>query len=185
MIWGRVEGLPGTSDDYAIPFPREVHPAFRSMKDSVMVVSDREKEVSSRAGHALMESHPYAAQRYRMAAGNMLDLIRALQEGDRDAFIRITEVEALNLHALMMSSDPSYLLIEPNTLNIVNSVRRFRKENNVPVCFTLDAGPNVHIIYPAENDKEVKKLIVNELALYCKNGRWIDDEMGMGPEKLE
>jgi len=185
VIWGHVPGIAESSDDYAVPLPFQVHPAFLEMKDSILVVSSREKTVSSRAGHELMDAHPYASQRYKLAVENTRELTNALKSGDLECFIRITESEALNLHALMMSSQPSYLLIEPNTLNIVNAIRRFRKETSVPVCFTLDAGPNVHLIYPWENEKAVRKWIGDELLDFCEEGRWIDDEMGNGPERLD
>ena len=184
VIWGFNPRIPGTSDEYAIPFPFEVHNAFRNMKDAILVVSGKEKEVSSRAGHALMEGHPYAPARYESAVNNILDLSDALKKGDMEDFIRITESEALNLHALMMSSRESYLLLEPNTVNIVKSVRQFRKDSSVPLCFTLDAGPNVHLLYPAGYESIVRSWIEEELVKYCENGKWIDDRIGEGAERL-
>jgi diphosphomevalonate decarboxylase len=184
VIWGDVPELAGTSDKYAIPVPFEINPAFREMKDAILVVNSREKLVSSRAGHSLMENHPYARTRYEMAMNNMMDLIDSLKSGDFDKFIRVTESEALNLHAMMLTSSPSYILIEPNTLNIVNAIRQFRKETSTPVCFTLDAGPNVHMLYPAAHEMVIKKWINDKMLKFCENGRWIDDEIGTGPEKL-
>lgn len=182
-IWGRVPQLKGTSDEYAIPLPFEVNPLFREMKDAILVVSSKEKIVSSRAGHSLMESHPYAEARYKMAMTNLLDLSEAMKTGDFERFVRIVEAEALNLHALMMTSPQSYLLVEPGTLHIVNAIRQFRQETSIPVCFTLDAGPNVHMLYPAANEAAIRNWISDELVKYCENGRWIDDEIGKGPEK--
>lgn len=184
VIWGHVPELDGTSDDYAIQVPFEVSKEFNDMRDAILVISSEEKSVSSRAGHSLMENHPYATQRYDMANSNTRDLADALKKGDLDRFVRITEHEALNLHALMMSSNPSFLLIEPNTLNIVKAIRRFRKETSVPVCFTLDAGPNVHMLYPGANESVVKNWINADLLQFCENGKWIDDRIGIGPEKI-
>jgi diphosphomevalonate decarboxylase len=185
VIWGFVPKFAGTSDEYAIPVPFEVNRVFREMRDAILVVSSKEKAVSSRAGHSLMEDHPYAGSRYEMANSNMLKLSDAICSGDFDEFARITESEALNLHALMMSSHQSYLLFEPDTVNIIKAVRRFRKETTIPVCFTLDAGPNVHLLYPAANDLAVRKWIGEELVDFCENGKWINDRIGKGPEKLQ
>lgn len=184
VIWGLVPGLAGTSDDFATPLPFEVNQAFHGMKDAILVVSSKEKKISSRIGHSLMKGHPYAAARYGMAMSNMLKLTEALRSGDYEEFVRITELEALNLHALMMSSNPSYLLIEPNTLNIVNLVRQFRKETKIPVCFTLDAGPNVHLLYPVANVTAVQNWINAELVDFCENRKWIDDGIGEGPVRF-
>jgi diphosphomevalonate decarboxylase len=184
VIWGIVPGFPVTSDEYAVQVPFTVNPVFNDMRDSILIVSSKEKEVSSRAGHSLMEGHPYAESRYRMAVTNLADLNRALINGDTEEFIRITEMEALNLHALMMASGRSYILMEPGTLSIIRAVRRFRDETRVPVCFTLDAGPNVHLLFPESYDLTVKDWINNELVQYCDKGKWIDDRIGEGPVKI-
>src|SRR5690606_22821198 len=113
-------------------------------------VSKKEKDVSSRAGHALMEGNPYAHARYEQANTHITDMLQALENGDINAFGRIVEKEALTLHALMMTSEPSYLLMRPNTLAIIERIRSLRETKGVPVCFTLDAGPNVHLLYPRE-----------------------------------
>jgi diphosphomevalonate decarboxylase len=183
-IWGSAEGMEGSSDAFAVPLPFEVHDDFRSMQDAILLVSSKEKAVSSRAGHSLMEQHPYARARYALANDHIRELSAALKSGDMDAFIRITESEALHLHALMMTSPQSYLLIEPGTLHIVKKIRDFRMKNSVPLCFTLDAGPNVHLLYPASYRKEVEEFIKDELLQFCEKGLWIDDETGMGPEKI-
>jgi len=183
-IWGRVTQFTDTSDEYAIPVPFKIHPVFHTMKDAILVVSSREKEVSSRAGHSLMNDHPYAAKRFELAADNLLELSQAMQDCDLEKFVMITESEALGLHGLMMTSNPSYLLIEPNTVNIVNRIRQYRKESGIPVCFTLDAGPNVHMLYPAEYEIKIKEWITGELVNYCENGNWIDDGIGQGPVRI-
>jgi len=183
-IWGYVPELAGTSDEFAVPVPFKINPVFLGMRDAIFVVSSREKEVSSRAGHSLMEGHPYAAPRYEMARANILDLSDALRTGDVERFIRITEAEALTLHALMMTSRKSYLLFEPNTLNIVNSLKQFREETKIPVCFSLDAGPNVHMLYPLIYEKTVRDWILEVPVQFCENRRWIDDRIGDGPAKI-
>jgi diphosphomevalonate decarboxylase len=182
--WGFHDSIHASSDEYAVPVPFQVHSNFADVRDAILIVSNREKSVSSRAGHNLMEGHPFAGRRYEMARQNFSLLLDALRNGDHEAFVTITELEALVLHGLMMSSSPSYFLFEPNTVSIVNAVRRFRKDTGIPVCFTLDAGPNVHLLYPGDSAEEVRGWIKTELTLNCQDGKWIDDQMGNGPEKL-
>jgi diphosphomevalonate decarboxylase len=52
------------------------------------------------------------------------------------------------------------------------------------IAFTLDAGPNVHLIYKSKDKTEITNFITSELVQFCENRYWIDDEMGHGPEKL-
>ena len=67
------------------------------------------------------------------------------------------------LHGLMMTSDPSYILIKPNTLRIIESIREFRFKNDIPVCFTLDAGANVHVLFPDKYSDKVYNFIETKL----------------------
>jgi len=183
-LWGATPYYEGSSDEYAVSLENDILPVFKTYRDAILIVSGETKSVSSRAGHALMEGNPYAPARYAKANENIKDLLAALQSGDLDTFINITESEALQLHALMMCSNPSYILMKPNTLNLINEIREFREETKIPLCFTLDAGPNVHLLYSESEAEKVEELIKNELVNYCVEGRWIADRVGNGPKKL-
>ncbi len=186
VAWGKTETLAASSDQHAIPLKNsQVHDQFRKMNDTILIVSKGEKDVKSSAGHELMKGHPYAGARFGQAGENMQKMLRTLELGDLDDFMNITENEALSLHAMMMTSTPSYLLLKPNSLIIMEKIRNFRKQSKVPVCFTIDAGPNIHVIYPEQVEREVKDFIQNDLLVYCEANQWIDDGMGKGPEKLK
>ena len=183
-LWGATEAYEGSSDEYAVPLENDIHPVFKTFRDSIMIVSGEKKSVSSRAGHGLMEGNPYAPARYAQANENIKNLLTALKSGDLETFMNITESEALQLHALMMCSNPSFILMKPNTLHIIEEVRNFRNETHIPLCFTLDAGPNVHLLYPESEAKKVEKFIKSELVTYCNQGRWIADHVGDWPKLL-
>ena len=184
-LWGKTDAYEGSSDEYAVSLENDIHPVFKTFHDSILIVSGETKSVSSRAGHALMEGNPYAPARYAQANENIKNLLSALKSGDLDTFINITESEALQLHALMMCSNPSFILMKPNTLNLINEIRHFRDETKLPVCFTLDAGPNVHLLYPDSEAKQVEKLVKKTLSNYCVGNQWIDDEVGGWPKLLQ
>ena len=183
-LWGATDCYNGSSDEYAVSLEADIHFVFKTFRDSILIVSSETKSVSSRAGHGLMEGNPYASARYAQAKENIKALLSALHSGDLNTFINITESEALQLHALMMCSNPSYILMKPNTLRIIEAIRSFRDETQIPLCFTLDAGPNVHLLYPESDADKVEQFIKDELASYCTNGRWIADHVGDGPKKL-
>ena len=184
-LWGATDCYKDSSDEYAVSLADDIHSVFKTYRDSILIVSGEQKSVSSRAGHALMEGNPYAPARYAQANENIKNLLSALKSGDLDTFINITESEALQLHALMMCSNPSYILMKPNTLNLINEIREFREETKIPLCFTLDAGPNVHLLYPESEAEKVEDYIKNVLADYCDRDRWIADHVGEGPKKLQ
>lgn len=174
-LWGKTPSLPESSDEYAIPIGEMINPVFKTYHDSILIVSSKEKSVSSRAGHSLMENHPMAESRYATARKNTEDLLTILKQGDLEGFIRITESEANQLHDLMSTSTPSYTLKEPNTIRIIDEILNFRKDTGLPVCYTLDAGPNVHLLYPDSCSKEVHTFIEENLKNYCFDNKYIDD----------
>lgn len=183
-IWGKVEGFNNYSDEYASPLKSTIHPVFQTFYDAILIVSGENKKVGSSAGHFLMEKHPYAKSRYQQAMNHTIEMIHVLETGDLERFIEIVENEALTLHGLMMSSDPGYILIKSETIEIIERIRNFRQTQKIPVTFTLDAGPNVHILYPESYRKEVIKFIEDELVVLCDAGQWIDDSTGRGPKLL-
>ena len=97
----------------------------------------------------------------------------------------LVESEALSLHAMMMTSMPYFILMKPNTLEIINKIWKFRSETQSPVCFTLDAGANVHVLYPENVKEKVLQFIQHELVGYCQNGQYICDEIGNGAQDLK
>jgi diphosphomevalonate decarboxylase len=184
-LWGKTEILPESSDQFAIPMRSHIHPVFETYQDSILIISRDKKQVSSSVGHDLMERHPYAKTRYQEANRNLSQVLHCLRDGDQEQLGIICEMEAMQLHALMLCSDPNYILLQPNTLRAISSIQAFRKETALPVYFTLDAGPNVHILYPVEYKREVQSFILNELVPLCDQDQWIEDRVGPGPLKIK
>ena len=139
-VWGKMEGLPESSDTTAIGFAGRLHDVFHDYCNDIVIVSDAPKGVSSSQGHALMEHNPYASVRFVEAKNNLRKLIGILKNGDLQQFVKIVELEALHLHALMMVSNPYYILMHPGTIAVIKAIWRFREQTNIPVCFSLDAG---------------------------------------------
>jgi diphosphomevalonate decarboxylase len=183
-IWGETGVLDGTSEEYAIGAESLLHETFKDFHDDILIVSKDEKSVSSRAGHALMEHNPYAEPRYAQARQRMYALGEALKTGDLPAFGKIAEDEALTLHALMMCSNPSYTLMRPNTLAIIERLREWREATGHQAYFTLDAGPNIHLLYPGSIVQEVRSFIESDLKQYCEDEYYIQDWVGEGPVEM-
>ena len=182
VLWGQHKLWAQSSDEFAIPL-EGIHDSFLKIRDAILVVESGQKRISSSAGHALMESNPFRKVRFQQARGNLDLLYRAMREGDWMGFIDLVEEEALTLHAMMMTSRPGYLLMQPATLSILQSIREYRKETGNRIGFTLDAGANVHLLYAGADASEVESYINTKLLRYCENGMVIWDKIGLGPEK--
>ena len=131
-----------------------------------------------------MDGNPFSGIRYQQAENHLLTLVEILKTGDLPKFGEIVEREALTLHALMMTSEPSYLLMNPATVEVIDRLRKWRAETRIPAYFTLDAGPNVHLLYPVEFASQVETFIEEQLLHLCESEKWIADFVGKGPVQL-
>jgi len=179
VVWGATPVVSGSADEYAVPYPvSEIHPIFRDFNDWVMLIHEGQKSVSSTVGHGLMNGNPYAQVRFAEAAKNFFTLQEILKNGDMDGFIKLVEHEALTLHAMMMVSDPAFILMQTGTLEIIHKVWDFRRETGLPLFFTLDAGANVHLLFPNDGQQErIKAFIETELFAYTQSGGVVKDFM--------
>ncbi|MAE07904.1 MAG: diphosphomevalonate decarboxylase [Bacteroidetes bacterium] len=185
VSWGEIEGIESSSNLYGSKLILNIKPVFETYQDSILIVDSTQKKVSSRFGHELMNSNPLSNKRFEQANNNIQRLLSVISSGDLVEFVKIVESEALTLHAMMMTSNPYFILMKPNTISIINSIWEFREETEIPVCFSLDAGPNIHLLYPHENKDQVIAFINSELLKFTNNNTVIHDKVGSGPEKLE
>ena len=179
VVWGKTQEVPESSDLFAVPYPsEEIHGVFKSFNDWVLLIHEGEKSVSSTVGHGLMNTNPYAQTRFEEAHVNFKTLKTILNDGDLQSFIRLVEHEALTLHAMMMMSDPAFILMKTGTLNVINKIWGFRRETGLPLFFTLDAGANVHLLFPADSSEDqIKDFIVRELMQFTQNNGVVKDFM--------
>ena len=180
VIWGSTPEYSVASDLHAVVYPY-INPRFSKLCDTIIVVDDEPKSLSNRDGHALMEKHPYRQGRIAQANQNFKVLLNAMQDGDWDTFQQITEVEALSLHALMLSSEGGLVLWKGASLDWVHYIRNVRKNSGIPMAVTFDAGANIHLLYHESVKDEVIKLLQMSPVPYKK---LIHDQTGTGPQKL-
>lgn len=184
VTWGQHEMLPGSSNDFASKYPFQVHANFINYQDTILLVDKGEKKVSSTVGHNLMHNHPFSEARFAQANNNLRKLKEILRSGDLKNFMALVESEALSLHAMMMTSMPYFILMKPATMEIIDKIWGFREKTGLPVCFTLDAGANVHVLYPEAEKVKIYEFIKNELVAYCQKGHYICDQVGNGATLL-
>jgi diphosphomevalonate decarboxylase len=185
VVWGEHPAIEGSSDLFGVPFTKIIHPIFHDYQDTILLVDKGEKQVSSTVGHNLMHEHPFATNRFAQANENLETLSTILLTGAIKNFVSLVESEALTLHAMMMTSNPYFILMKPKTLEIINKIWEYREEKNSNVCFTLDAGANVHLLYPKAEKEAIRLFIEEELAQFCQERQYIHDEVGMGAKLLE
>lgn len=182
-LWGNHQHTPNSSNEYAIPYT-DINPIFEDFQDYILLVDKGEKAVSSTAGHNLMNGHPFAEARFAQAHQNLTKLQNHLRTGDLEAFGQLVESEALTLHAMMMTGNPYYMLFRANTIAIIQKLWQYRAQTKLPIYFTLDAGANVHLLFPKNIKQTVDEWVKEELSAYCQEGSYLCDHVGKGPIQM-
>lgn len=185
VVWGDTPEVLGSSDLFAVKYPDDaIHHIFRNFNDWVLLIHEGQKSVSSTIGHGLMNTNPYAERRFQEAKDNFAPMKDILKSGDLEKFITLVEHEALTLHAMMMMSEPAFILMKTGTMEVIHNIWKFRKETRLPLFFTLDAGANVHLLFPSANEKlsqnehqHIIHFIEQELLPYTQNGGIVKDVM--------
>lgn len=152
---GFVEWKAGAADEdsYAVSL---APPEHWELVDCIVIVSAGHKAIGSTEGHALAATSPLQAARVADSP-RRLDLCRrAILQRDFQALAAVVELDSDMMHAVMMTSSPALFYWQPASLAVMAAVRQWRKEG-LPVCYTLDAGPNVHILCPREQAEVVDR----------------------------
>jgi diphosphomevalonate decarboxylase len=148
LFGGFVEWEKGRDD--ATSIARQVQPPdYWELLDIVAIVSAAEKAVSSESGHLLAVSSPFNMARIDQVELALTEARSAIATRDLPRLGVVIERDALAMHAVMMTSTPSLLYWQPGTLEILQAVRQWREQEKIEVYFTIDAGPNVHLICEA------------------------------------
>ena len=130
-------------------------PDHWDLVDLIVLVSLEHKETGSSQGHQLAETSPLQKIRVEDANRRLEICRKALLERDFQQFAGIVEQDSTLMHSVMMTSNPPLYYWLPETLAVIRAVRSWRKDG-LPVCFTIDAGPNVHVLCPAAEAGKVK-----------------------------
>lgn len=150
---GFVEWFAGENDETS--FAQSIAPHEHwALNDCVAIVSREHKPVGSGEGHTLADTSPFQKVRVDDAPRRLDICRRAILERDFEALAEIAELDSNLMHAAIMTSSPPVLYWQPATVGVMRAVQEWRKKGT-PVFFTIDAGPNVHVICPSAYTSQV------------------------------
>jgi diphosphomevalonate decarboxylase len=147
----------GEADSYAISI---APPEHWSLTDCIAMVSSDTKATGSTEGQALAGTSPLQAARVADAPRRLEICRNAILKRDFAALAEIVELDSNMLHAVMMTSNPALFYWLPATLTVMEAVRTARAKGQ-QVCYTIDAGPNVHVITEAAEAADTAKMLRN------------------------
>jgi diphosphomevalonate decarboxylase len=157
---GFVEWQASITDEDSFAF--SIAPADHwNLVDCVAVVSTSHKKTGSTEGHAIAPTSPLQAARVADAPRRLEICRDAILNRDFNSFASIVEQDSDMMHAVMMTSTPALHYWRPASLAVMDAVRQWRL-NGIPACYTVDAGPNVHVICPETEahivDKKLREI---------------------------
>jgi len=129
-------------------------PSHWSLVDLVAIVSREHKCTGSYEGHQLANTSPLQACRLKDAPKRLEICRRAILDRDFEALAEVVELDSNMMHAVIMTSNPRLQYWQPATLAVMLEVSRWRK-TGIPVCYTIDAGPNVHVLCESKHAGEI------------------------------
>jgi diphosphomevalonate decarboxylase len=153
---GFVEWTGGTDDSTSVS-TQLASPDHWDLRDFVVVVSRAPKAISSSEGHRIATRHPFMAARQEQLAARMLAVKGALATRDMATLGALVEHEAMEVQAIMMSGEPSALYLQGETIRLIHALRSWREDDGLPVWFTLDAGPNLHVLCEGKDALKVRR----------------------------
>jgi diphosphomevalonate decarboxylase len=150
---GFVEWSAGDKDESS--FAKTIaQPEYWDLVDCIAVVNEEHKGVGSTQGHALASTSPLQAARVQSSSDRLDICRRAIIARDFEALAQIVEMDSDMMHAVMMTSRPPLHYWLPASVAIMQGVRAWRG-TGLPACYTVDAGPNIHVLTIADSANKV------------------------------
>lgn len=133
-------------------------PEYWDIRDIIVIVSEKTKEISSSQGHDLATSSPFFTERLAAVPGRISRLETALKTKNFPLFGKVIEEDCLDMHRVMQTQNPPLMYWNQETKKIMESVVSWRKDG-LAVYFTIDAGPNIHLICEAKDEQKLASLL--------------------------
>lgn len=124
------------------------------LRDVIAVVTHVPKKIGSTEGHHLALTSPFMSERLSRLPARFHRVKRAILAHDLKALGPDIENEAIELQMIAMTSRPPIFYWSPEMVRVIEAARSWR-EQGLPVYFTLDAGPNVHLVCEAKDAETV------------------------------
>lgn len=166
----------GSDDSYAHSLYPHTH---WDIRDILLIVETKEKDVSSSRGHDAVETSDVFQSRLAALPGRIERAEQALKDKNFTLLGEVIEEDCRDMHAVMQTQRPPLMYWNDDTKKLMDAVVSWRK-NGLPVYFTIDAGPNVHIICESKHEDEVVRAIK---ALRLSSGQAIKDMIINRPAK--
>lgn len=134
-------------------------PSYWDLRDLTIIIEEEEKKVSSTKGHSLAGQNPFLKAKLKLVKSNLKAIKKAFKNKNFSLLGTVIELETLSMHSVMFTSQPALIYWQPTTLAVMHKVIELREEKKIESYFTIDAGPNVHLICQKKDAAKLKREI--------------------------
>jgi len=144
------------SDSYAVPIaPQD----YWDVRVAAVVLSESMKDVSSREGmKRTVDTSVFYAGWLDSIEDDLVSIKRGIADQDFESVGKIAEANCLKMHATTLGAQPPFTYWCDTTMLVMQAVRQLRA-NGIPAYFTIDAGPNVKVLYLPENEARIEETL--------------------------
>lgn len=132
-------------------------PDWWDLRDIIVIVQSQAKDVPTSIGHENVQTSPFFKKRLEELPRRITRLEEALKGKNFTTFGETLEEECLDMHRCMQTQHPPLFYWNDDTKRVIKKL----KMSGIPAYFTIDAGPNVHILCEAKDEKRVTELFKN------------------------
>lgn len=153
---GFVEWEKGQANDGSDSFAVQIAPQDHwDIRIAAVVLTAKEKDVSSRVGmKRTVDTSVFYDGWLESLPADLHAIKDGIKERDFEKVGAIAEANCLKMHATTLGANPPFTYWQDNTMTVMQAVQELRKAN-VPAYFTIDAGPNVKVLYLPEDEQKV------------------------------
>lgn len=131
----------------------------KNLKHKVLILGSEKKQVSSSQAHVQVLTSPQFNQRPERAEQRFISLKKALETSDWASLSQICFDEFIDMHELFETSTPSFSYRNQKCNQLILKLKENFYGKNYGPLVTMDAGPNIHLIYRSEDEHLVSKFL--------------------------
>jgi diphosphomevalonate decarboxylase len=131
--------------------------AYNDLIHQVIVISHEEKKVSSSEAHQRISTSSHYRTRSERAVNNLTTLLNAFEARDWKCAYQVCWKEFQDLHSLFASCSSPFSYMTKQSHEALHSLQAlWEREGDGPIV-TMDAGPNIHILYRSDQAELAQK----------------------------
>lgn len=153
--WHKGDNLDGT-DSFAVQLEKQ---SYWDIRVAAVVLFDEEKTVSSSVGmKRTVDTSVFYQGWVDSIPADLQTIKEGIHEKDFEKVGSVAEANCLRMHGTTLGANPPFTYWLNATFTVMETVQKMRQEG-IPMYFTIDAGPNVKVLYLPEHESIIQETL--------------------------